>query len=99
MAEYDAVTPPERDKFKQPPYPPALNATCTEGTVVVQVILTERGVPISPHNLTRDANPILVYSAFEALRDWRFKPARLGGEPVKVFYNLAVNFKSPWCQG
>lgn len=93
------IVPPERLKARPPTYPPALSATCTQGTVVVRVILTNEGTPVFPLNLTTTANPIFVYSAFEALRDWRFKPARLEGRAIAVYYNLSVNFKSPRCQG
>lgn len=93
------ISPPQRAKAAPPRYPPALNLSCITGTVVVQMVLTRDGTPTLPVNLSTDSNPIFVYSAFETLRNWRFNPARLGGRPVTVFYNLTINFKAPWCQG
>lgn len=38
-------------------------------------------------------DPILLFVAFDAVREWKFEPARRNGEPVPVYYNLAVNFR------
>jgi TonB family protein len=34
----------------------------------------------------------LDQSAMDAVKTWRFKPATLHGQPVKVYFNLTVNF-------
>lgn len=35
----------------------------------------------------------LDQAALDAVRDWVFEPAKLGGRPVKVYYNLTVAFR------
>jgi len=35
----------------------------------------------------------LSESAVEAVKQWKFKPGTLNGEPVEVIFNLTVNFK------
>jgi len=37
-------------------------------------------------------HPILVKAAEEAIRQWRYKPTILNGEPVEVITNIEVNF-------
>ena len=32
-------------------------------------------------------------SAMEAVKRWKFKPGSLNGRPVKVIFNLTVNFR------
>ena len=32
-------------------------------------------------------------NAIEAVKQWKFKPGTLNGEPVEVIFNLTVNFK------
>jgi hypothetical protein len=34
----------------------------------------------------------MVYALYEALREWRFRPATLDGEPVPVYFNVLVRF-------
>lgn len=34
----------------------------------------------------------LDQKALEAVREWKFEPATLDGEPVAVYYNLTINF-------
>ena len=34
----------------------------------------------------------MQYEALEALRQWRFAPAKLEGKPVKVYYVITINF-------
>jgi len=37
-------------------------------------------------------HPLLVPSAMEAVRQWRYKPTLLNGEPVEVITTIDVNF-------
>jgi outer membrane biosynthesis protein TonB len=34
----------------------------------------------------------MTYEALEALRQWRFEPAKMEGKPVKVYYVVTINF-------
>jgi protein TonB len=37
-------------------------------------------------------NPILTQAAIAAVRQWRYEPTRLNGEPVEVETEITVNF-------
>jgi protein TonB len=36
--------------------------------------------------------PLLVKAAWDAVKQWRYKPTLLGGEPVEVITEISVNF-------
>lgn len=74
-----------------PQYTPAARKAKLEGTVIVEAIIEKDG-SVS-HGRILQGQPLgLGLSALEAACDWRFKPATLKGEPVKVYYVLTVNF-------
>jgi len=75
-----------------PQYPPAARKAKVEGTVVIESIIDREG-GITNARVLRDQSLGLGLSAVEAVCGWRFKPATLKGEPVKVYYVLTVNFK------
>lgn len=89
-------TSPKRRISTLPKYPVAQRLACLAGPVVVQAVIGEDGVPRFPALLTRH-EMVLGFAALDALRDWRFEPARLQGEPVKFTYNLTVNYQIPLC--
>lgn len=62
-----------------------------EGKVVIRTIIDTDGRVRCPR-VVEAAQPAFAYRATEAVRRWTFEPARLGDEPVDVFYNLTVNF-------
>jgi protein TonB len=35
----------------------------------------------------------LDHAALAAIRQWKFQPGTLNGQPVPVYYNLTVNFR------
>jgi protein TonB len=37
--------------------------------------------------------PLLVKAALEAVRQWRYQPTLLNGEPIEVVTEITVNFK------
>lgn len=73
-----------------PAYPPLARAARIAGAVRLEgVISREGGVQqlrvISGH-------PLLVQAALEAVRQWRYRPTLLNGEPVAVIAPIEVNF-------
>lgn len=86
------VTPPEIVKQVQPFFPKGQWVTNRGCKVVLRVSVRSDGVPIHPELLRSDGNLVFVYAAISAIRDWRFKPALLNGEPIAFTYVLTVNF-------
>lgn len=75
-----------------PEYPPQARHEKQEGKVVVESIIEKDGSVSNPRVL--EHQPLgLDVSALYAICGWRFKPATLKGEPVRVYYTLTVNFK------
>jgi TonB family protein len=89
----ECVNRPELVKQQAPGYPGALRAACLEGTVVVSSIIDTEGKIRTPWLKKPPDSPVMALAAMESLRTWRFKPATFKGEPVKVYYELNVNFK------
>jgi len=75
-----------------PSFPEGLRLMRVTGEVVVESIIGEDGVPFHPRVLQAGGGPAMQYEALEALRQWRFEPARLEGRPVKVYYVLTITF-------
>ncbi len=62
--------------------------------VVVEVLIDTEGRPTQPVLASAKALPIHAFVTFDALRDWRFTPARVNGEAVVSVYRLTVNTSS-----
>jgi TonB family protein len=63
------------------------------GTVVLDVHLDANG-EIEQVSVARDI-PTLTKQALQAIKQWRFKPAMLGGKPVKSIVPVAFIFVRP----
>lgn len=63
-----------------------------EGTVVVEAVIDERG-RVSNVRVLRGLPMGLDKAAVDAVQDWTFEPAKLGGRSVKVRYSLTVKFQ------
>jgi hypothetical protein len=90
------VTPPRKLSGAPAEYPLAKAASCTQDSVVVRTIIDVRGQPVSP-SLPIQVDPVLALAAFDAVRQWRFEPARQEGQPVPVSFLLTVDFKRFGC--
>jgi protein TonB len=62
------------------------------GVVLVGLIVDARGLPQNVH-IVRGVGMGLDEKAMEAVRQYRFKPAKENGKPVPVFLNVEVNFE------
>ena len=74
----------------QPSYPLLAKQARIQGTVVLQAVIGKDG---SIQNLRAvSGHPMLIQSAIDAVRQWRYKPYFLNGEPVEVDTQVTVNF-------
>ena len=74
----------------QPVYPPLARQTRISGTVKLHAIIGKDG---SVQQLqVVSGHPLLVQSALDAVRQWRYQPTLLNGEPVEVDTEIDVIF-------
>jgi TonB family protein len=85
------VTPPQVVHRADPVYPPNITSTTPEGSVVLDAVIAENGIP-HVIRVIRSLDWQFDESAINALKEWRFSPAIKDGKPVKVRMNVAVEF-------
>jgi protein TonB len=74
----------------QPSYPPLARQTRIQGTVRLHAIIGKDG---AVKELTLESgHPLLVQAALDAVRQWRYQPTLLNGEPVEVDTTIDVIF-------
>ena len=74
----------------RPVYPPLAKQARIQGVVRFTAIIGRDG---TIQNLTLvSGHPLLVSAAQEAVKQWRYKPTLLNGEPVEVVTQIDVNF-------
>jgi len=59
--------------------------------VILEAVIDEQA-NVTNVRLIRGLPMALDQAAMQAVQQWQFKPARLNGHPVKVYYTLTVNF-------
>jgi periplasmic protein TonB len=74
----------------QPVYPALARAARIQGAVVIRAVISRSG---TIENLqTLSGHPMLVAAALDAVRQWRYRPYILNGDPVEVETQVTVNF-------
>jgi protein TonB len=73
-----------------PKYPPDAGRERIEGTVVLMAVIGKDGT-------VRDVRvesglPVLAQAAIEAVKQWRYRPYLLNGEPVEIDSQITINF-------
>jgi TonB family protein len=74
-----------------PVYPPDAKAAGLEGSVVLQLVITLEGSPVSIKVITSPSGD-LSQAAMDAVKGWKWVPAKLNGEPVEVVSDVTINF-------
>jgi len=73
-----------------PTYPPLARQARIQGVVVLQAQISKSG---DIENLQLiSGHPMLAPAAIEAVKQWKYKPYLLNGEPVEVDTQVQVNF-------
>jgi TonB family protein len=80
-------------KRVQPIYPKAALAMHVEGAVELTATISKAGA-ISAVKVVK-GDPQLSRAAVDAVKQWKYKPYLLNGEPVEIQTQITVNFKLP----
>lgn len=80
-------------KNPAPVYPPLARRMGEEGRVVLRVQVTAQGTADSVELMTSSGSDRLDQAALKAVRNWRFVPARRGGEAVASAVLVPITFK------
>jgi protein TonB len=96
------VAPPQRVRVSQgvsqgllvrrvnPNYPPLARQARIQGQVILRAVISKDG---SIEGLTLvSGHPMLAPAAIDAVKQWKYKPYLLNGEPVEVDTEVLVNF-------
>lgn len=74
----------------KPIYPPLARQARISGVVRLQAVIDKDGSVQELQVIS--GHPLLVQSALDAVRQWRYQPTLLNGEPVQVVTTIDVNF-------
>jgi protein TonB len=77
----------------QPEYPPRCRRMGIEGVVRVRVLVGETGRPLQVSVGKSSGDEALDQAAIAAVRQWRFEPARRGGEAVRAWAAVPIKFE------
>ena len=73
-----------------PQYPQIAKTAHIQGTVILHAIISKEGTVQELQYIS--GPPLLMRSAMDAVREWRYKPTLLNGEPVEVDTTISVVF-------
>ena len=74
----------------EPIYPPDAKAAGIQGSVVLDAVIGKDGIIYSLNLVS--GPPELTKSAWEAVKQWTYKPYLLNGDPVAVETTITVTF-------
>ncbi len=74
----------------KPIYPPLAKQARIQGTVRLEAVISKDGTIEQLRVVS--GHPLLVQSALEAVRQWKYQPTYLNTEPVEVATTIDVNF-------
>ena len=74
----------------QPTYPPLARQARIQGSVLLAAEISKDGSIENLHLIS--GHPMLAPAAIEAVKQWKYKPYILNGEPVEVETQITVNF-------
>lgn len=73
-----------------PEYPPLARQARIQGSVILKVQINKSGDVVNLQLFS--GHPMLAPAALEAVKQWKYKPFLLNGDPVEVETNVTVNF-------
>ena len=87
----DGIRPPAKIVNADPVYPPEAREARVQGVVILEVTLSRTG-EVSDVEVLRSV-PLLDEAAVAAVRQWRYEPTLVDGEPVSILMTVTMNFR------
>jgi periplasmic protein TonB len=87
----ELVQPPKKMVDVRPLYPEIARQVRIEGTVVLEAILDRTG-RVDQLRVVKSV-PLLDQAALDAVRQWRYTPSVLNGQPVAVLMTVTIRFQ------
>jgi TonB family protein len=78
--------------LQQPPHPPLARSRGEEGTVVMEIFVTETGAVSEVRIATSSGSAELDAAAMQVTQRWRLTPGTVDGIPVCMWGRFAVTF-------
>jgi len=75
-----------------PEYPADAQSRGIYGNVVLRAVVSIQGTVLTPTVISAP-DPQLAEAAMKAVREWRYQPSLLNGEPVETVTTITVNFE------
>jgi TonB family protein len=76
-----------------PVYPADLKQQGITGTVMLRAVISTTGETLNPEVINTTVHPGLAQAALDAVRQWRYQPTLLNGQPVEVATTVTVTFE------
>jgi TonB family protein len=77
----------------RPAYPEDCKADHVQGTVLLRAVIGREGDVIGLEQINQLVDGRLAEAAMLAVKQWKYKPTLLNGEPVQVQTEITVNFE------
>jgi protein TonB len=90
MRLHSGMRVPRKIVHVPPRYPPTAQAARIEGLVMLEAVIDAAG-RVNDVRVIRSI-PLLDQAAVEAVRQWRFTPTLLNGEPVSILLTVTLRF-------
>jgi protein TonB len=75
----------------EPPYPALARQAHIQGDVVMSAVISKEGTIENLQVLS--GHPLLVQAAIDAVKQWRYRPYTVSGEPVEVETKITATFR------
>jgi TonB family protein len=83
---------PRKTLDVRPVYPASMRAAGREGLVSIEAVIAADGSVSSVRVTSAQVHPDFAIAAVDAVRQWRFTPTLLNGQPVEVVMTVSVRF-------
>lgn len=88
----EATEPPVPVRTVAPEYPGALKRSGVSGIVTVTCLIDEKG-DVQEVSLEKSSDDAFTQPALDAVRKWKFKPAKKDGVAVAIKVSIPVRFR------
>ncbi|UCD83754.1 MAG: energy transducer TonB [Deltaproteobacteria bacterium] len=85
--------PPQIIDYTKPRYPKVAERNGLEGTVILRILINDRGVVLQARIVEIRGFQGFGTAAVQAVRQWRFRPAMIKDNPVAVWCTQEIRFE------